>query len=111
MISLIYSRRNVRSYLLAVLAALSLATPLRAQQAAFKLDKLEVGFTQYGTGDGVFKSGLWAPVYATFMKSEDGNIILPLAKDDFARAILTCAVSDAEGTQGVYKTNVQLGKF
>ncbi len=79
--------------------------------AAFKLEKVEVGFHPYAaSGDSAFKAGLWTPIYATFIKADDGPLVLPLGKDQIASARLTCGTMDAEGTQSVYTVDFELGQ-
>jgi hypothetical protein len=107
---------SARVRLLLLLCLLALAAPFGTAHAqpqpvaAFKLEQVDVGFMRYDNStESAFKSGLWAPVYITFSRTSDGNIILPVGKDGVTlRSKLTCSVTDAEETQGIYPTDVQL---
>src|SRR5262249_24605033 len=58
--------------------------------------------------EGAFKSGLWTPVYATFAQTPDGPLVLPAGKEKFIKYKITCTVTDAEGTQALYASDVEL---
>lgn len=83
----------------------------RAQSpsATFKLDKFQVGFSNYARPDsGLSKAGLWNPVLLTFTESRDGKFRLPLGPAGFTDNRLGLTFTDGEHVQADYTIPLQL---
>jgi hypothetical protein len=95
---------------LALIASAGTAQAQQPPPATFKQEQVDLGFMRYeNSTESAFKSGLWTPVYVTFSRTPDGNIVLPVGKDGVTlRSKLTCSVTDAEETQGIYPSDLQL---
>src|SRR5437879_94997 len=97
----------MRTVPLACLVALALAVPARAQQAppaAFKIERVKVGFRSGGPEDsgGSFKTGLWAPVHVTLVPAPDGPVVLPVRVDGTVEGQVRVETADSDGVPTVY---------